>query len=292
MQSSASIQPYYTTAVDALYAIGRTYLYDGKIAAARHLLEASLHLLEVDDVPPSQRFQLLLLYGQVLIVDHLLARGGGDVERIFATVEQARQLAEASQSQRDMADALSLLGQAHYFAAVLGGAIVDDPHSGRYDEALAYQEQALRLRESLNDTRGISESLFQIGVIHERWQRIERSEEYYSRARQLAEQHNHPFEKTEPARHFAIHALMRGELDLALDLAQQALHLREEAGFKPYQPLDHLLLRDVYQAKGDQASAQIHARQAADLATSMGYPTLVSTIGDTRSRLSSSSPTS
>ncbi|GHO89204.1 tetratricopeptide repeat protein [Dictyobacter formicarum] len=285
MQSLAPMHQYYTTAIDALYEIGREYFFCGKSGDAQHLLRTSLHLLEVDDVQPQQRLKLLLLYGQVLIVDHLLTRGGGNVDLLFSTILNARQVAEASRSQQDIADALSLLGQAHYFTAVVSGAVLDDPQSGKYDEALAYQQQALELREALHDTRGISESYFQIGVIYERWQQFERAEEYYSRARQLADQYNHPFEKTEPARHFAIHALMKGDLDQALSLALQALKLREEARFKPYQPLDHLLLRDIYQAKGDQANAQFHTQQASALASEMEYPMLVSSMPDIKDRL-------
>jgi hypothetical protein len=68
---------------------------------------------------------------------------------------------------------------------------------------------------------------------------------------------------------------MKGNLDEALSLALQALELREAARFKPYQPLDHLLLRDIYQVKGDTANAQLHEQRASALAEEMGYPMLV-----------------
>lgn len=189
-----------------------------------------------------------------------------------------------------MADALSLLGQAHYFTTVVASLKSSvSPNSlqgqGKYDEALAYQQQALELREALHDTRGISESYFQIGVVYERWQQYERAMEYYTKARQIADQYNHPFEKTEPARHFAINALRQGDLDQALTLALQALELREEARFKPYQPLDHLLLRDIYLAKGDTANAQLHTQQASALAKEMGLKDLASSMPSIRNIL-------
>jgi tetratricopeptide (TPR) repeat protein len=165
---------------------------------------------------------------------------------------------------------------------VTSGAVMDNPQSGKYDEALAYQQQALELREALHDTRGISESYFQIGVVYERWQQYDRAEEYYTKASQIADQYGHAFEKTEPTRHFAINALRKGNLDQALTLALQALELREKSGFKPYLPLDHLLLRDLYQAKGDATNAQLHTEIASAIASEMGSPMLVSSMPNIR----------
>src|SRR5262249_49107840 len=145
-------------------------------------------------------------------------------------------------------DALSLLGQAHYFASIManrkrGLPLTSTPGDEKYDQALAYQQQVLKLREALHDTRGVSESYFQIGVVYERWQQYDRSQEYYAQARAIADQYDHRFEKIEPARHVAFQALREGKPDQALDLALQALSLREAAQFRPYLPLDHLLVR-------------------------------------------------
>lgn len=279
------IAQYYTTALDALYEVGREYYILGRSNDAQHLLQTSLQLLQANEVQPQQRLKLHLLYGQVLIVDHLLTRGGGNVDLLFSLCQNARQIAEASRDQKGIADALSLLGQAHYFTVVVSGAVVDNPQSGKYDQALTYQQHALEIRETLHDTRGISESYFQVGVIYERWQQFERAEEYYTKALQIADQHGHLFEKTEPSRHFAVHALMRGDLNQALTFALQALSLREEARFRPYLPIDHLLLRDIYLAQGDTANAQLHTQKASALAEEMGYPHLVSSMADTRERL-------
>src|SRR5206468_2597113 len=103
------ITQYYTTAIDALCEIGREYYTLGRLGDAQHLLRTSLQLLnaskvnlrdhhsrngstpahqatkgdtspvtvlwkhlEASEVKPEPRLKLLLLYGQVLIVDHLL----------------------------------------------------------------------------------------------------------------------------------------------------------------------------------------------------------------------------
>lgn len=285
MQSSAptddKLTTYYTTVIDVLCEIARAYYMDGKLSNAQHLLRTALQLTESGEVAPRDHLKLLLLYGQVLIVNHLNPRGDADL--LFSTVRQAQQIAEATQDQQGIADALSLLGQAHYFTAVVaslkaGTLLNSHQGDGKYDEALAYQQQALKLRESLYDNRGISESYFQIGTVYERWGQYDRAQEYYTKARQIADQYDYPFEKTEPARHSALHALRQGNLDQALILALQALELREKAGFKPYQPLDHLLIRDVYLAKGDTANAQLHEQRASVIAEEMGLPELVSSV--------------
>jgi hypothetical protein len=43
-------------------------------------------------------------------------------------------------------------------------------------------------------------------------------------------------------------------------------------------PLDHLLLRDIYLAKGETEDALLHTQKASDLAEEMGHTRLVSSI--------------
>jgi tetratricopeptide (TPR) repeat protein len=153
---------------------------------------------------------------------------------------------------------------------------------GRFAEAFVYHQQALHLHEALNDTRGMSASHFEIGSIYERWGQAEQAVEHYRQASQIAEQYDYRYEKVEPVRHLALYALMQGDLDQALSYGQRALSLREEAEFKPYLPLDHLLLSNIYMARGDTASAQQHMQQATILAEEIGHPELVASVPDFR----------
>jgi tetratricopeptide (TPR) repeat protein len=293
MQTSAprqaTLTQHYTVAIDALCEIARAYYTLGRLDDSQRLLRTTQQLLEAREATPQQHLKLLLLYGQVLVVDHFLTRGP-NADLMFSTLAQAQRLAEATQDRQGLADAISLLGQAHYFASVVdfrrrGLPLTSTPGDGIYDQALAYQQHALELREALDDTRGVSESYFQIGVVYERWQQYDESQSYYTKARQIADHFDHRFEKTEPARHFAFNALREGDLDRALGLARQALALREAAQFKPYLPLDHLLLRDIYEAKGDTASAQLHERQAFALAEELGFQALVASMPNIRDAL-------
>jgi tetratricopeptide (TPR) repeat protein len=275
----------YTMMLDALYKIVHTYLYRGRLAAALRIVQATQPMLDAEEVARRDRLKLLLLYGQVLVVDLLL--GHSEPDLLFATARQVKEGADELGDQSLIADALHLLGQTHYFATITqllkSGQPVNVPQGeGKFAEAFVYHQQALQLREALNDTRGMSESHFQIGSVHERWGQAEQAVEHYRQASQIAEQYDYRYEKVEPARHLALHALMQGDLDQALRYGQRALALREEAGFKPYLPLDHLLLRNIYLARGETASAQQHTQLATALAEEIGYPVLVASVPDLR----------
>lgn len=270
---------HYTTAIDALCEIARSSFFLGRLREALHVLSTSLHLIEGGEVAQKDHLKLLLLHGKVLNVDHLLSRG--DTDLLFSTILQAQQIAESAQDEQGRASALSLLGQAHCnattIAIVKSGALpFGTQGQGKYEKALAYQQQALELQETLHDTRGISESSFGIGLIYQFWQQNELAREHFTRAIQVAEESGYVLEQAEPNRHLTIDALFKGDLDQALTYALRALSFREAGGFRPYQPLDHLTLRDIYLKNGDTARAQFHMQQASALASEMRLATLVS----------------
>lgn len=277
----------YTTTIDALHEIARSYLFLGRIGQALRLLRESLQLIESGEATQHDRLKLLLLYGKVLIVDHLLSRGNADT--MFVVILQSRQTAEVAQDQQGIADALSLLGEAHCNATTVallksGSLPFGTQGQGKYDEALSYQQQALKLQEQLHNTRGISEACFHIGLVYQFWQQNDLAREYFTKAIQVAEQNGHILEQAEPNRHLTLDALFKGDLDQALTYAQRALSFREAGGFKPYQPLDHLLLRDIYLKKGDTARAQFHMQQASIIASEMGLSALLASVIDSTNR--------
>jgi len=65
-------------------------------------------------------------------------------------------------------------------------------------------------------------------------------------------------------------ALNKGDLDQAFTYALQALSFREAARFRPFLPLDHLLLSSIYQAKGEMGSALLQAQKASAIASELG----------------------
>lgn len=286
--TDAEVSRHYTTAIDALYEIVHSSFFIGKLDEALRLLQTSLHLIGGNKAVPRDRLKLLLLYSRVLNVNHLVQRGGTDL--LFSITLQAKQVAEAVEEQQGIADALSLLGQAHCNATtvsiVKSGALPFGPQNqSKYAEGLAYQQQALHLQEALHNTRGISESLFGIGLVYQFWQQHERARDHFTRAIRAAEEGGHILEQAEPHRHLTFDALFRGDLEAALIHALRALSCREAGAFKPYQPFDHLALRDIYLKKGDMTRAEFHLQQATAMAEAMGFPELVSSLSETTGRL-------
>lgn len=279
---------HYTVAIEALCEITHSYFFLGRLEDALRVPRMSLHMIEASEIAQKDRLKLLLLYGKILNVDHLLRRGETDL--MFSTILQARQIAESIGDQQSLADILSLLGQAHCnattMAIVKSGALPFGTRGqGKYEEAFAYQQQALSLQETLRDTRGVSESLFCIGLVYQFWQQHESAREHFTRAIDVAEQGGHVLEQAEPNRHLTIDALFKGDLDAALIHAQRALSFREAGGFRPYQPLDHLSLRDIYLRRGDMDKAQFHMQQASTIALEMGLSTLVASVISSTSSL-------
>ena len=272
---------YYTAAIDTLCEIAHLSFFLGRVRNALHVLHVSLQLKDAGPIAQKDHLKLLLLYGKVLTVDHLLHRDEPDL--LFSTLLQAQRIAEATQDRQGLADALSLLGQAHCNATTVaimksGALPFGTQGEGKYEEALAYQQEALGLQEALHDTRGISESHFCIGLVYQFWQQNELAREHFRRAIQVAEAFGYVLEQAEPHRHLTVDALFTGDLEAALTHGRLALSFREAAGFRPYQPFDHLMLWDIYQKSGDATKAQFHLQQASALAEEMGLPTLVSSV--------------
>jgi len=151
----------------------------------------------------------------VLVVEYACSNTNSDRELMYITIRQAQRFAEAADERHGLADALCLLRSARYFET-LNNSVPGAAVQVNYDEALAYQRQALELRESMGDTRGVSESLFLIGTVYERLHQYDRAFDYYTQARRIADECGHLYEKTEPARHFAYKALLKGDLEQAL----------------------------------------------------------------------------
>ncbi|MBB3128028.1 tetratricopeptide (TPR) repeat protein [Paenibacillus rhizosphaerae] len=280
IEAKSELSGRFDSSLKELVSLTQIYFWNGRSKEALHILNQLLPITGIRDVQ-HLRLPILLQLGKIQANEYVYTNG--DPEPMFSVLNEARRLAEQSKDRKSLADALSSLGTAHYFAELNASPTIEST-SGQYKKALNYHEQALQLRVELQDNRGISESYFQIGTVHERWQKKEMALNYYAQAARIAEEHHFPLEQSEPARHFAFHAFQSGDLDEALKFAQHALSLRETAGFKPHLPLDHLLLSDIYLKRGQIETARQHAETATRLGEEMGYLRAVSssclTLGD------------
>jgi tetratricopeptide (TPR) repeat protein len=258
--SSHSIADHFTSVIYSLCEIAELYYYLAKLDEAVNVLQTGLQLTLAKEVHLRDRVKLTLEYGRVLVANYFLSNK--DFALALATSLEAKQLAEAVHYEKGTADALSLIGQAHYYKKL-------NTHVGDYEEAFTYFQQALKIREKLRDTRGISEALFYSGLTYEQRGLFENALESYTEALQFADLYNHKLEKSYALRHLAWLASERGDLDAALNYALTSLALREEIGFRVYLPHSHILVGDIYLAREDSENALINYQNAQGLAEEM-----------------------
>lgn len=254
-------------AIDALCKIADTLYRQGKLSDSRQVLQITAQLLDVCEAQPRDHLMFLLQSSEVLVTGYFCTNS--DADRMIETILQAKQVAEDIHDEPGRADALSLLGQARYYIAINNAASINSSKVD-YDEALACQQEALQLRETLHDTRGMSESLFYIGVVYERRQQYDSAQTYYERVLQLAGQHGHTLEKCRAVRHLSGIACDRGDLEQALLYAQEALALRQKINFKLYLPFDEMLVGQIHLERKNFNSALLSYQHAYALACDMG----------------------
>jgi tetratricopeptide (TPR) repeat protein len=251
----------YARLVDALCDISETYYYAGRLDDGLRLLEGGAALLDGPDTPPRDQARLLLQHGKLLAAAYF--QGNGAADAAIAPLSRAQQIADSTGDDRLRGAVLDALGLAHYYRALNTGV-------GDADTALTHFQQALALLSATHDTRGICEALFHVGLAHQvLTKQIDQALEYFTRALQIAEQHDYKYEKSYLVRHLGFIAQSSGDLDLARRYLEESLALREAIGFKAYLPFSHLAVGDVCSEQHDLAAAETHYRHAYRLAEEM-----------------------
>jgi tetratricopeptide (TPR) repeat protein len=224
-------------------------------------LFAALDLAE--GVAATDRIRVSLAQGK-LFTDRVFHANRGYDEAI-ATLEAAHVLAERVAEALSGATALDMMGFADYYRALQAGDKDYSPLLGRFQAALARREQ-------LNDSRGVADSLFHIGLIHERLGEDDGALDMYRRAYTLAKERGHELELSYAARHLGGLALEAGDFDAARRFFRESLTLRQQAGYTLLLPLAHIALGEVMLAQNDLDGAASQYGQAHTLAQSMQSP--------------------
>jgi hypothetical protein len=141
--------------------LARLYNYLGRFDAALNLLQSAEHISHYPEAIFG-RFEFLRLYAELRIADYFLNNRGSDemfalVERIY---QEEREFATEAYGEEldftygnngntiNVAIALCLLGQAHYYATL-------NTHGNNYDKTLAYCQQPLNIWEKQEKERQI-----------------------------------------------------------------------------------------------------------------------------------------
>ncbi|UUZ90014.1 hypothetical protein LJK87_28845 [Paenibacillus sp. P25] len=156
LNKKEEISQRYTEAIHALCGIAGTYHALGRSSDARRVMHHGLQLAETKEAGTEDRLKPLLQYGRILTIEYVYTNSDADL--MFAILQEARQIAEAAPHRQGLADALSLLGQGHYFAVLNAGPAADSSQ-GEYDEALACQQAGFGACGKRCTIRGASANL-------------------------------------------------------------------------------------------------------------------------------------
>ena len=220
------------------------------------LVEALLPVVALADASSLDRVRLETLRGELEHYRSSLA--GASEERAIELLRAALARAETTGHEPSIARAADLLGLAVYAEAF---------QNGDFAAALPHLERALALRRRLGDPRGVAESLFHVGLVHQNRTGAtgadrKRALELYREALSIARDGGFKVEESYLARHIAAEDQERGDLDAALAGFSRSLALRREAGYRVYLSPALLALGSVHLARGAAREAEESYREA------------------------------
>jgi tetratricopeptide (TPR) repeat protein len=265
--------------LDSLLTAAERHHRTGRLAQAHAALAEAEGVALAPGSSAASAARLWTVSGDVYVSQTTATNTGYDEADTAAAkaLKQARRSGDA----RLLADALDLAGRVLYSRRI-------NLAEGDYEKPRSYFQEALELRRKAGDTRGVVESLFRVGLIHERKDQADEAIATYQEAMRLAGA-NYPLERSNLARHLAYQYQGRGALDKALELFRQSLTLREQAGFELTRPSALNSIGDVYRRMKEYERAMEYNRRALAEAERLEAPrfmvmALIS-IGDTHAAL-------
>jgi tetratricopeptide (TPR) repeat protein len=195
-------------------------------------------------------------------------------QSMFAGVRQPKDRAAVLDEALALAqqtDDPALLGEVW---AVRGMALHTDYLAERATEPTGELEcfqRGLQLRRQAGDERGVAESLFQVGLVHQVIRGDSAAalpwfEEAYARARNAAD----PVLMSYAIRHVAVCRLHAGDRAGARDGLEESLRLREQAGFIPGVAMALAALADVVASDSQRQEAVALLGRAREIFASLG----------------------
>ncbi|GCE31859.1 hypothetical protein KDA_73430 [Dictyobacter alpinus] len=249
-----------STLLLTLETTAQAYFQSGQLEPALEICQMGMQLIQRPETTATAQAQLKLVYGNMLAVKTNFENT--PIEDALLVLEEAKVIAQKTDTPHLLADALQSIGYAHYMAA--SNKREGDPHL-----LLPYFQQALEHRRRLQDNRGMSESLFYVGLISDVLGQMETARTYYTQALQLAQQHNYPREAFEALRHLGFLEQVRGNLSQAHHYFAESLQQLEQANIYVYLPFAHIVLADVCLDQKNTDQASFHCQQACELAEEM-----------------------
>jgi tetratricopeptide (TPR) repeat protein len=192
-------------------AIARHYEMVGRGKDAVGLVESTLKF-SAPDLDPRDRALLMADLGGMIWKQ-------GHYVRALALLEEAKGLAQEGLA---LATILYHLGELAYVQVFIMQS------GGDLQEALAYHEGCLALRQEIGDQPGVTLSLSRVGVLYERMDEDEKALAYHEKAIELAKEIDYPRGMIRPYTHIGGGHRRNGDLQTALRFYQKALDISEE----------------------------------------------------------------
>jgi tetratricopeptide (TPR) repeat protein len=188
------------------------------------------------------------------ILSRQLRHGSGVKEaEVHAALQRARQLAEASGDPGALAAALDAQGHYLYWEKVVSG-------RGDWETVDSLLQQAHAQAERAADARGISETLFHLGLSRQFQDDAAGARDFFERSLAVARTSGDALYVSYNLRHLGDLAEKRGDLDTALAQHRECLRLREQVGFRTGQVFALVALAHVLtlrEPRSDEALAAV-----------------------------------
>lgn len=217
-----------------------------------------------DELNDTRRAQVWLHIARTL---NDMATFGGveNAEEHAAALNRALEYAEASGDASLIGVAWDSKGMAEHARFL---------NNGRFKEPeyeMEFFERGLKVREQVGEPRGLAESFFHLGLVHQvvRGDSVT-GEPYFAQSYDLAKQANDKVMQSYAIRHLAYGRADKGEMPAALDGFRESLQLREEAGFTPGVAMALFVLGEVEGEHGDKEQARQYLERAKDILGGLG----------------------
>ncbi|NMO16531.1 tetratricopeptide repeat protein [Pyxidicoccus fallax] len=193
--------------------------------------------------------------GRVLTRQRRHGPGIPDAE-VLAVLQRARQLAEASGDSSARAAALDAHGHYLFWDKVVAG-------KGDWETVTSLFQQAHALASRAGDARGITETLFHLGLTRQFQGDADGARDFFERSLADARKSGDALYQAYNLRHLADLAEQRGDLDTALARHRECLRLREQVGFRTGQVVSLLAVAHVLSLREPRSDEALAAVQRA-----------------------------
>jgi tetratricopeptide (TPR) repeat protein len=181
-----------------------------------------------------------------------------------SALECALQFSEASGDESLLGAAWDSMGMAEHARFLNNGRSKEPEHE------LEYFERGRKYREQVGDPRGLAESYFHLGLVHQvvRGDSVT-GEPYFDKAYELAKQVDDRVMQSYAIRHLGFACDAAGDYDSAREAYQESFALREQAGFKPGVAMALYTLGEFEAEQGHPDPAREYLQRARELLTEL-----------------------